>query len=187
MNNNLKFSFGKNWENFIKNYLNNERIDEAKKALTNFLGINSFNGKTFLDIGCGSGLHSFAAYKLKAKKIVSFDIDPFSVECTKYFFKIAGEPKNWKIYQGSILDKKFIQKLGKFDIVYSWGVLHHTGDMWNAIKNAASLVKKNGLFYIAIYNKVDAWGIWSDGRFGPSSFWQKEKNFILNYQLSYKI
>ena len=169
-----RFSFGKNWQRFL-NSLTEERIKEAEKSLTSFLGLENLKGKTFLDIGCGSGLFSYAAYRLGADKIVSFDIDPFSVKCCEYLHSKAGKPKNWKVLQGSVLDNKFLETLGEFDIVYAWGVLHHTGNMWQAIKNSAKLVKKGGFYYIAIYNKVD-------GLLG-SKFWLKVKKFYNEYPL----
>ncbi len=169
------FFFGKNWETFVQDYLNQERITEAEKSLINFLQIDSLKDKTFLDIGCGSGLFSLAAYHLGASKVISFDLDHFSVKCCQYLREKAGTPANWEILVGSILDENFLAKLEKADIVYSWGVLHHTGKMWQAIKNAAKLVADDGLFYIAIYNKANGLAIYPDGRFGPSKFWLIEK------------
>lgn len=128
-----KFSFGRNWQDFVKNYLNEHRIEIAIKSLTDFLGFNDLRGKSFLDIGCGSGLFSYCAYILGATYIISFDVDIYSVECCKLLHQKAGNPSNWQIYHGSILDNKFLSKLQKADIVYSWGVLHHTGSMWEAI------------------------------------------------------
>lgn len=171
----LNFSFGKNWQSFIKGYINEERIAEAKKSLLDFLGDNKIEGKTFLDIGCGSGLFSLAAYQLGAAKVLSFDLDEHSVACCKYLCQKEGNPGNWQVEQGSILDKNFILPLGRFDLVYSWGVLHHTGRMYEAIENALSLVGKGGLLYIAIYNKADSFGVYPDGRFGTSDFWKKAK------------
>jgi len=143
------------------------------------LEVNDLKGKTFLDIGCGSGLFSLAALRLEASKVVSFDVDPFSVRCAQALFQQEGSPANWEIFEGSILDesliKSLIKKHGLFDIVYSWGVLHHTGNMWKAIENALSFVNDNGLLYIAIYNKADGLAIYPDGRFGPSKFWEFEK------------
>jgi 2-polyprenyl-3-methyl-5-hydroxy-6-metoxy-1,4-benzoquinol methylase len=174
---NQVFEFGKNWEFFIKHYFNQEKLDEAKKSFIEFVGEHTLRGKTFIDVGCGSGLFSLAAYKLGASKVMSFDVDQYSVKCCKYLREQEGNPQNWEVFEGSALDRNFLNRLGKHDLVYSWGVLHHTGDMWQAIENVATLVKNNGLLYIALYNKADGFGIYPDGRLGPSSFWVKEKKF----------
>jgi 2-polyprenyl-6-hydroxyphenyl methylase/3-demethylubiquinone-9 3-methyltransferase len=147
--NERRFSFGKNWSEFLK-HLAPERVEEAKKSLIEFLG--SIEGKTFVDIGCGSGLFSLAAAQLGAKEVLSIDADEFSVGCANAL-KEKFNIKNWTAKQGSVLDEKFIKGLGQFDIVYSWGVLHHTGDMYSAFNNVDFLVKQNGILFIAIYNK----------------------------------
>lgn len=161
-----KFSFGRNWQVFLKS-MTEKNCLYAEYALKSFLRMKNLEGKSFLDIGCGSGIYSLAAYRLGAKKVVSFDIDSFSVQCSKHLKKLAGNPKNWVVLQGSVLDKKFVKSLGRFDIVYSWGVLHHTGNMWQAMKYSADRTKNNGYYYIAVYNKVK-------GTFG-SNFWLKVK------------
>jgi len=163
-----EFSFGKNWYDYVQKHLSDERIDLAKNSLSRFLGMESLEGKSFLDIGCGSGIFSFAAHLMGAKEIVSFDIDQFSIKSCEFLSQKAGNPKNWNIVEGSILDEDFIATLNLYDVVYSWGVLHHTGDMWSAIRNASKLVKPNGLFYIAIYNKREK-SLFS------SKFWLFEK------------
>jgi len=146
-----RFRFGRNWTHFLK-YLNEERIAEAEGNLCEFLGRDSLRGKTFLDIGSGSGLSSLAARRLGAV-VTSFDFDTLSVACTKELRRrfFPGDPF-WGVGQGSILDKQYIDALGQFDIVYSWGVLHHTGAMWQAMENVKQLVKPGGLLFIAIYN-----------------------------------
>jgi len=151
-----RFGFGKNWSNFLEN-LSDEQIENAKRELIKWLGGDNLNGKTFLDIGCGSGLHSLAARMLGAS-VYSFDYDLESVECAKYLKnKYFENDDNWKIEQGDVLDEKYLVKLGKFDIVYSWGVLHHTGDMWKALKNVIIPLKQNGILFIAIYNTQVYW------------------------------
>lgn len=146
-----RFEFGKNWKNFLKR-LDDRRIRRAEESLLNMLELPDLQGKTFLDIGSGSGLFSLAARRLGAK-VRSLDFDPQSVACTRYLKEtyFADDP-DWKVEEGSVLDNAYVRSLGQFDIVYSWGVLHHTGDMWRAIENAALPVKDHGLFYIAIYN-----------------------------------
>ena len=180
---NLSFAFGKNWESFIKDYLNQERVDEAKKSLVEFCNGYNLKGKTFVDVGCGSGLFSLVAYRLGASKILSFDVDSNSVRCCEYLREKEDNPANWQVMNGSILDEKFVSKLGRYEFVYSWGVLHHTGNMLKAIENTSKLTADGGLLYIAIYNKADGLGIYPDGRLGPSKFWAKEEKLYTNLPL----
>jgi 2-polyprenyl-6-hydroxyphenyl methylase/3-demethylubiquinone-9 3-methyltransferase len=146
-----RFEFGKNWARFLT-LLNEERIADAEKSLARMLGYPSLEGLRFLDIGSGSGLFSLAARRLGAN-VFSFDYDPNSFACTaelkrRYF---PHDP-NWQVERGSILDPEYLAKLGRFDVVYSWGVLHHTGQMWTALANASDLVAPGGRLFIAIYN-----------------------------------
>lgn len=145
-----RFRFGKNWKRFLTT-LNDSRILAAQKAISEMIQ-SDVKGKRIIDVGSGSGLSSLAFYNLGAK-VFSFDYDPESVACTQYLkSKYNKQDSNWQVSEGSILDKDFISSLGKFDIVYSWGVLHHTGNMWEAIENATNLLGKSGVVFIAIYN-----------------------------------
>ncbi len=146
-----RYAFGKNWKEYIEKHFSQERVDISRRHMLSFLGMQNLDGMTFLDIGCGSGLHSLAALQAGAKRIVSFDYDADSVEATRILRRYTGDPERWAVMQGSILDRSFMDTLGFADIVYSWGVLHHTGDQWTAIRNAAERVGPDGLFYIALY------------------------------------
>lgn len=157
------FTFGRNWRRFLKSYTP-ERQKIAKDALLKFLGLPDLKGKTFLDIGSGSGIHAAAAFLAGAERIHCFDYDPDSVMATRYMHEKMGAPANWTIEQASVLDDAYMASLGKFDIVYSWGVLHHTGDQWKAIANAASCAGEESRFFIALYAKeayID-WEYWQD-------------------------
>lgn len=147
----VRFEFGANWAQFL-NLLNDERIALAEQSLRNMLGMSDLQGKRFLDIGSGSGLLSLAARRLGAT-VRSFDYDPQSVACTAELKRrfYPGDPK-WVVDQGSVLDKDYLQTLGQWDIAYSWGVLHHTGAMWQALENVGPLVRNGGTLYLAIYN-----------------------------------
>jgi len=146
-----RFEFGKNWAQFLR-VLSDERIRLAERSLLDMLELPTLDGKTFLDVGSGSGLFSLAARRLGAK-VRSFDFDPQSVACTaelkrRYF----PDDRNWTIESGSVLDSAYLRSLGQWDIVYSWGVLHHTGAMWQALGNVTDLVRTPGKLYVAIYN-----------------------------------
>ena len=146
-----RFKFGENWSRFLS-LLNDARITEAEDSLKQMLETESLAGKSFLDIGSGSGLFSLAARRLGAR-VHSFDYDPQSVACgvelkRRYF----PDDPDWTIEEGSALDADYLKSLGAFDVVYSWGVLHHTGQMWHALDNAQLPVAAGGKLFIAIYN-----------------------------------
>jgi 2-polyprenyl-3-methyl-5-hydroxy-6-metoxy-1,4-benzoquinol methylase len=146
-----RFRFGKNWTRFLS-HLTNARIGLAEQSLRTYLDAGRLDGKSFLDVGSGSGLFSLAARRLGAR-VHSFDYDPQSVACTRELKRrYFPDDQDWMIEEGSVLDQGFLRRLGQFDIVYSWGVLHHTGAMWEALENVKSLVPVGGKLFIAIYN-----------------------------------
>ena len=146
-----RYTFGANWSRFL-GHLTPERIENATASLRTMLQRESLAGLTFLDAGSGSGLFSLAARRLGAR-VHSFDFDPQSVACTAELRSryAPGDPQ-WRVESGSVLDRDYLASLGTYDIVYSWGVLHHTGRQQHALENVVPLVKPGGTLFIALYN-----------------------------------
>ncbi len=163
-----RFSFGKNWQSYLKK-LDAERVEKARNSLRRLACVR---GKNFLDIGCGSGIFSLVAFLEGARRVVSVDVDKHSLACARQLRRRAGNPLSWSVRHGSILDEKFVQILGEHDVVYSWGVLHHTGDMRLAFAHVGRLVKKGGLLCISIYNNNEKYRLE-----GSSLLWGRLKRW----------
>lgn len=150
-----RFAFGENWRRFL-DLLTPARIEAAETSLREMLGVRTLAGRSFLDVGSGSGLFSLAARRLGAV-VRSFDYDPASVACTRELRRrYFDDDPEWVVDRGSILDDSYTGALGTFDVVYAWGSLHHTGQMWRAIDRSAALVAPGGRFFLAIYNDQGA-------------------------------
>jgi 2-polyprenyl-3-methyl-5-hydroxy-6-metoxy-1,4-benzoquinol methylase len=154
-----RFKFGENWLQFAVD-LDSNQIIEATKSLSRLIGRDQLDGLSLLDIGCGSGLFSLAARKMGAR-VRSFDLDPDSVSCAHALRdRYYPHDPHWIVERGSILDSDYTGRLDKCDIVYSWGVLHHTGTMWAALDRAAGLVAPSGIFAVALYRKTPLCWAW---------------------------
>jgi SAM-dependent methyltransferase len=146
-----RFEFGDNWRRFARD-LGYERIEAARGSLVEWLGQDSLEGLAFLDIGSGSGLFSLAATQMGAERVHSFDYDPESVATTRRLRDTLDSPTEWSVEQGNVLDAGYMESLGQWDIVYAWGVLHHTGDLWGAMGIVCGRVKRGGRLFLSVYN-----------------------------------
>jgi len=165
----MQFDFGENWFDYSKRALTPERIDQAKADLNVLTEGMDIHNKHFLDIGFGQGLTLLTVASLGAK-VTGCDINPKCAQALELTRAGMPELKSFdaKIVVGSILDKQVVAQLrqfgnqdtGCYDIVHSWGVLHHTGNMQQAITNAASLVGSGGYYILAIYNRHWSSPLW---------------------------
>lgn len=146
------FAFGENWASYAAG-IGEPEIAQARRDLARLLGSDSLAGRTFLDIGCGSGLHSLAATRMGAQRILACDLDPASVRTTRTLLERFEPSASCEATECSVFSLS-PDGLGTFDVVYSWGVLHHTGNLDRALAIAASLVAPGGVFIVALYRKT---------------------------------
>ena len=149
------FKFGENWKDF-SNLIDEERLNESIKSLIKLSNRKTFKKLSFLDIGCGSGLSSLAAIKLNCKKLYAIDQDKESIRTTKKTLRGINS-KKIKIEKKDLF---MLNENEKYDIVYSWGVLHHTGKMVKAIEKSTKMVTKDGILIIALYKKTRLCNFW---------------------------
>jgi SAM-dependent methyltransferase len=153
------FKFGDNWASYASG-IDAEAIAEAERGLLRLIPQEALAGGTFLDVGCGSGIHALAAARLGAARILAVDIDPRSVETARVLLGANVPHARWSAETASVFDLR-PEQFGAFDVVYSWGVLHHTGDLDTAMRRAAALVDTGGLFAFALYRQTRCDGFWT--------------------------
>jgi SAM-dependent methyltransferase len=152
------FRFGDNWAEFAR-VIDADRIAQAARDLARLLGRDTLSGCRFLDLGSGSGLHSLAALRMGARAVVAVDIDAQSVATTRDLLARLAPTATWTADRHSIFEMH-PQEFGTFEVVYSWGVLHHTGAMFEAIEKASALVADHGDLCIALYGRTWLCGFW---------------------------
>ena len=155
------FDFGKNWASYTDKVMDPKRVDAAVDSLNMLLAGESLSGRSFLDVGCGTGLFSAAATSLGARPILGIDVNPLCVEVSRRNQDTYGAKTEARFQTLSILDDAGVRAIPPFDVVYAWGSLHHSGRMWDAIRNTASRVAPAGTFILAIYNRHWTSGTWT--------------------------
>ncbi len=162
----MQFDFGKNWKAFSREALTSVKIDQAKADFMHLLDGVPLKGKTFLDIGFGQGLSILLA-RYYGAKVVGNDINPTCRDALALTAKALKTTTDIRICMGSILDTSVCDLVRKespdergFDIVHSWGVLHHTGNLKKALETAMSLVTQEGYCVLALYNTHWTSWIW---------------------------
>jgi SAM-dependent methyltransferase len=153
-----RFAFGDNWASYAKR-VGEAQIESARQELLKLLPAAAFAGRSFLDIGCGSGLHAVAAARLGVRHVLAIDLNQKSVATTEALLARYAGGVPWTVRRADVFDLQPRQH-GRYDIVYSWGVLHHTGDVTEALGKAAALVTTGGYFAFALYRPTRLDRLW---------------------------
>lgn len=151
----LAFDFGENWDHFSRDVLDGGRLAAAVDSLEALVGAGRLKDARVCDVGCGSGLFSIAAAVSGAATVLGFDVNPRAVAVARRNLAALAPAAEARVSftEGSALDAGFAGTLGRFDVVYAWGSLHHTGAMWPAIETTARLVDDGGTLVLALYNR----------------------------------
>ena len=126
----------------------------VEKHIKNFAEFSKFKNKNVLEIGCGIGTTAFEFVKNKAN-YVGLDISKKSLEIAELRFKVFNIKGDYKFIYG---DSEKISKIKllskkKFDLIYSFGVLHHSPNLKKSFNEIYKIAKKNTLIKIMLYNK----------------------------------
>ena len=153
------FAFGENWLSFQSGVAEAE-IAEAERGLAKLLLREEVAGRGFLDVGCGSGLSMLAALRLGAREVIGVDIDPASVRAARALLGRHAPGGSWRVEEASALDLS-PEAHGRHEVVHSWGVLHHTGAMWDAVDRVCRLVAPGGRLALALYGRTPFCPLWA--------------------------
>ena len=160
------FDFGSNWRHYSARALTTSRVEGAREAFSVLTSGIELKSRSFLDVGFGQGLTALCAADAGAA-VYCLDVNPRCAEAleltSQYFLPEAKEKLT--LISGSILSAIDVSQLREksgsgYDVVHSWGVLHHTGDMEKAFANCVGLVKPGGQLIVAIYNRHWSSPLW---------------------------
>jgi len=145
-----RFAFGDNWSKFLAG-LSEDRVGRAEQSLRDMLKADDLRASSFSTSGREAAIQSRGAAARGNGSFLRLRPAVGGLHRGVEAPVLQGDP-GWIVEQGSVLDEEFMGKLGRFDIVYSWGVLHHTGQMYKAFSMVIPTVAPGGHLFISVYN-----------------------------------
>lgn len=120
----------------------------VESHIPGFAGFDKYSNKDVLEVGCGLGTdgQEFAKFGAIYKGI---DLTPKSIEICKNRFRLFNLEGCFEV--GNI--EEYDSDIAKYDLIYSFGVLHHTPSIDNALKNIYTMLKPRGEFKCMLYAK----------------------------------
>ncbi|MFQ6082591.1 MAG: class I SAM-dependent methyltransferase [Candidatus Aminicenantia bacterium] len=133
------------WTEYLPEY------EASQSHLELFFKDDEIVNRTILDAGCGTGIFTIIFANKGAKKVIGVDISEGSLNTgreLKEKFKLS----NVEFQKDDMLNLSF--KENTFDIVWAWGTIHHTEDPYKAMEELIRVLKKDGIFFMALYKKT---------------------------------
>lgn len=121
------------------------------KILAKTINENEYtDGKVILDAGCGTGNYAIWFAK-KGNQLIAIDISPRSLEIARSMAEVFGVKENINFIESSL--SEYLLPERKFDLVYSFGVLHYLRDAEKVFVDLSASAKSGGLIAIGLYSK----------------------------------
>jgi SAM-dependent methyltransferase len=130
--------------------------ENVTAILPEITGIDAawFAGRRVLDAGCGSGRWTVGLLRLGAE-VTAVDFSAAGLAATREAAAGLGRIETLRV---NLLDLPTELQARRFDLIYSFGVLHHTGDTFRALRNVAGLVSDGGAIFLYLYGK-ESWSL----------------------------
>lgn len=146
--------------------------------IPSFADFYNWSGKRVLEIGCGIGTDTISFARAGAM-VTAVDVSERSLELAKKRAEIYGL-KNIEFYQADAENLQDIVPIQKYDLVYSFGVIHHTPHPENVFKAIMPYINKRSTIKIMVYHKISWKVLWILLKYGKGAFWKLD-SLIANY------
>ncbi|NJN52625.1 MAG: methyltransferase domain-containing protein [Gammaproteobacteria bacterium] len=104
-----------------------------------------------MDVGCGSGIHSYAALRAGARRVHGFDYDANSVKAAMTLRSHAGDPDTWTVERGDVLDDEFLARIGALELCVLLGrTSSHRRDVARDRKRRSTRCRRREIFHRAL-------------------------------------
>lgn len=120
--------------------------------IKDLVDFNGFTGKRLLEIGCGTGT-DLVQFARGGAMVTGVDLTPRSIEIARQRFKVFDLSGDFAI--GDAESLTFPDET--FDVVYSFGVLHHTPGTETAVDEVYRVLRPGGRVIVMLYNRSSLW------------------------------
>lgn len=128
----------------------------VEKHIPSFAEFSKWNGKSVLELGCGIGTDSINFARAGAHLTV-VELSDVSLDICKQRFQVFGLSARFINANIEEIDKILTEK---FDLIYSFGVIHHTIQPKNVVNAVYNLLKDTGEFRFMVYSKISYKMFW---------------------------
>ncbi|MFQ6107920.1 MAG: class I SAM-dependent methyltransferase [Candidatus Aminicenantales bacterium] len=161
------------WQNYTPEYA------ASKKHWALFFDPEEVLNKSVLDAGCGTGVFSIIFARMGALSVVGIDISKRSLERAQRQADQLGL-QNATFQKVNMLRLPFTDAC--FDIVWSWGSVHHTADPFGCLAELIRVLKPGGSLLVAVYRRTGLTFLHETLRKGlirlPSKYWIPFSRFL---------